>query len=103
MNESAGDKLFDTRPSRAAPRGSAKANKAVEPPATPRNIVGYALVALERSIDRGEGGLTYAVPEPLADLAVGDRVSVPLGRGNKPAAGYVVGRRDEADASIKHV
>ncbi|MEM6459571.1 MAG: primosomal protein N' [Planctomycetota bacterium] len=62
---------------------------------------GYALVALERSIDRAEGGLTYAVPETLADLAVGDRVAVPLGRGNRPANGIVVDRRDTPPAELE--
>ncbi|MEM9882941.1 MAG: primosomal protein N' [Planctomycetota bacterium] len=61
---------------------------------------GYVLVALERGIDRAEGGLTYAVPAGLADLRVGDRVSVPLGRGNKPADGIVVGRRDAPPAEL---
>ncbi len=64
---------------------------------------GYARVALERSIDSGEGGFTYAVPEALADLAVGDRVTVPLGRGNKPTSGVVVGLMDVVDAKIKRV
>ncbi|MEM9418161.1 MAG: primosomal protein N' [Planctomycetota bacterium] len=60
-------------------------------------------MALERSIDSGEGGYTYAVPESLADLAVGDRVTVPLGRGNKPAAGVVVELLTEADPAIKRI
>ncbi|MEM1109829.1 MAG: primosomal protein N' [Planctomycetota bacterium] len=64
---------------------------------------GYARVALERSIDSGEGGFTYAVPATLADLSVGDRVTVPLGRGNKPAAGVVVELLDEADPGIKRI
>ena len=88
--------LFDTGAAGRGPAASPGRSASAE-------AVGYALVALERSIDRGEGGLTYAVPETLSDLAVGDRVRVPLGRGNKPASGYVVGLRDEADASIKQV
>ncbi|MEX0776546.1 MAG: primosomal protein N' [Phycisphaeraceae bacterium] len=59
----------------------------------PGAIAGYADVALEQSIDSA-AGLTYAVPRQLADLAVGDRVLVPLGRGNKPVTGYVVRLRD---------
>lgn len=66
-------------------------------------MCGYARVALERSIDSGEGGFTYGVPASLADLAVGDRVTVPLGRGNKPASGVVVGRMEEADPKIKRI
>ena len=57
--------------------------------------VGYVRVALERSIDTAEGGLTYAVPRRLADVAVGRRVRVPLGRGDKPAFGYVIERMAE--------
>ncbi|MEM7624509.1 MAG: primosomal protein N' [Planctomycetota bacterium] len=94
MNESAGNMLFETGPGKPSRRSE---------PASPGDVCGYALVALERSIDRAEGGLTYAVPQSLSDLAVGDRVTVPLGRGNKPASGYVVGLRDEADASIKQI
>ena len=88
--------LFDTGAAGRGPAASSGRSASAE-------AVGYALVALERSIDRGEGGLTYAVPRTLSDLSVGDRVRVPLGRGNKPASGYVVGLRDAADASIKQV
>jgi primosomal protein N' (replication factor Y) len=47
-------------------------------------------VALEQGIDLSTSGLTYAVPQSLADLSVGQRVVVPLGRGNKPTSGYVM-------------
>jgi len=48
----------------------------------------FAVVAIERSLDRV---LDYAVPRSLATtLQVGQRVRVPLGRGNKPTHGYVV-------------
>ncbi len=48
----------------------------------------YASVAIERSLDKVLG---YSVPAALASIiAVGQRVRVPLGRGNKPAHGYVV-------------
>lgn len=50
----------------------------------------YADVAIERGIDLSPTGLTYRVPGVLAGLAVGERVVVPLGRGNKKATGYVV-------------
>ncbi len=51
--------------------------------------VGYAQVALEQGIDATATGLTYAIAESMRDLRVGDRVIVPLGRGNKPTHGYV--------------
>lgn len=50
----------------------------------------YADVAIERGIDLSPTGLTYRVPTSLSDLAVGERVVVPLGRGGKRALGYVV-------------
>ena len=62
---------------------------------------GYVRVALERGIDTAEGGLTYAVPEKLAGLAVGERVRVPLGRNNKPAVGYVVERMGQLDDALQ--
>ena len=51
---------------------------------------GFVTVALERSIDAAGGGFSYSVPAALAGLAVGQRVTVPLGRGNKPVSGWVV-------------
>jgi len=71
-----------------------------------QRTVGFAHVALERGIDSGASGLAYAIPEPLADLDVGSRVIVPLGRGNKPVSGYVVGLAQQTDvdpAKIKHI
>lgn len=54
-------------------------------------------VALESSLDKT---LTYGVPRSLdGALAVGMRVRVPLGRGNRPAMGYVVDLPDHADVS----
>jgi primosomal protein N' (replication factor Y) len=48
----------------------------------------FAGVALERGIDRV---LDYRVPSGIAaELQVGQRVRVPLGRKNRPARGYVV-------------
>ena len=58
-------------------------------------ITGYAQVVLERGLDTG--ALTYAVPEVMADLEVGQRVMVPLGRANKPVAGYVTERLANTD------
>ena len=50
----------------------------------------FAVVAVERGVDATGAGLTYAVPQSLADLTVGDRVVVPLGRNNKRVNGFVV-------------
>lgn len=50
-------------------------------------------VVVERGLDRpgaGADGLTYAVPESLGTPTLGDRVEVPLGRGNRAVAGVVV-------------
>lgn len=58
--------------------------------------VGYARVAVERGVDRYPDGLTYAIPASLSDLASGDRVIVPLGKGDAPTASYVI---DIADST----
>jgi len=60
-------------------------------------IAGYAQVATERSVDIGREGLTYAVPRALADLRVGERVVVPLGRGDRNVSGYVISRSDHSE------
>jgi primosomal protein N' (replication factor Y) len=68
--------------------------------------VGYARVAVERGIDRYPEGLTYGIPKQLGDLAPGERVVVPLGRGDKPTPGYVVeisGQTDVPAESIKMI
>jgi primosomal protein N' (replication factor Y) len=57
--------------------------------APPRDFV---QVAVERGVDHYPDGLTYSVPAALADVREGDRVSVPLGRGNATVDGYVVQR-----------
>ncbi|MEM9252179.1 MAG: primosomal protein N' [Planctomycetota bacterium] len=62
-----------------------------------RPVAGYARVAVEQGVDVAGEGLTYAVPAGMDGVAVGARVSVPLGRGNKPASGYVVGLRSVGD------
>lgn len=66
---------------------------------------GYARVAVERAFDRTAGGLTYAVPAELSDLEVGERVVVPLGRGNKPTQGFVVdmGVEVEDDFDVRKI
>ena len=66
---------------------------------------GYVRVAVERGLDRYPLGLTYALDDDLADVSVGERVIVPLGRGNSLAEGYVVETFPETDSpgTIKHV
>lgn len=55
----------------------------------------FAGVAIEKSIDRL---LDYSIPKSLlAQLRVGQRVRVPLGRTNKPSSGYVVTIHDHTD------
>ncbi|MEM1186402.1 MAG: primosomal protein N' [Planctomycetota bacterium] len=52
----------------------------------------FALVAVERGIDHSPSaaqGFSYRLPEG-ADAAPGDRVTVPLGRGNTPTNGVVL-------------
>ena len=57
---------------------------------TPPLIVAYAQVAPEQGVDVTASGLTYGIPESLKDLQVGDRVRVPLGRGNRAVSGFIV-------------
>ncbi len=54
------------------------------------SAVAFARVAPERALDLTADGLTYGVPESMADLEVGERVVVPLGRGDKPTPGFVI-------------
>lgn len=49
----------------------------------------YVRVAVERGFDAPDG-LTYAAPSSMPDLAVGERVIVPLGRGDARTEGYIV-------------
>ena len=61
------------------------------PPSSTSHDGPYAAVALEQSVDKE---LDYAIPPRFVTvLRVGQRVRVPLGRGNKPARGYVVAIR----------
>ena len=55
---------------------------------------GFAMVAVERGVDRYPDGLTYVVPQALAGLVEGQRVVVPLGRGDQSTRGTVVARLD---------
>ena len=64
---------------------------------------GYAQIALEKGIDTAPLGLTYAVPPPLGDLQVGQRVIVPLGRRHKPVPGYIVARSSDCDRPAAQV
>jgi primosomal protein N' (replication factor Y) len=66
------------------------------------DVVGFARVAVERSVDRYPDGLTYAIPSALKGLGAGESVVVPLGRGDTPTNGYVIEitGADEADPSL---
>ncbi|MCK5001110.1 MAG: hypothetical protein KAS23_16315, partial [Anaerohalosphaera sp.] len=50
-------------------------------------------VAFEAGVDCV---FSYVVPDGVGSVAVGQRVEVPFGRGNKPQVGFVVGVEDEA-------
>ncbi len=55
----------------------------------------FASVALEDALDKL---LDYSVPSNwAADLRIGQRVAVPLGKRNRPRFGYVVGIRQQTD------
>ncbi|QOV90782.1 replication restart helicase PriA [Humisphaera borealis] len=55
----------------------------------------FAAVAIEKSVDRA---LDYAIPKTLVgSVVVGQRVRVPLGRGNKPNFGYVTAIKPTTD------
>ncbi len=56
----------------------------------------FASVVPDRGIDRLEP-LTYRIPQSLSDLQVGDRVAVPLGRGNRATSGTVIAIADHTD------
>ena len=64
-------------------------------PPEPRSQGPFAAVAIEQSIDRT---LDYAVPASLAStIQIGQRVRVPLGKNNRPTAGYVVAIHPESN------
>lgn len=65
---------------------TASAHDAAQPP----KWVGFALVAPEQGIDLASQGLTYGVPADLPGVVAGDRVWVPLGKGDKVVPGYVL-------------
>lgn len=69
--------------------------------AGPTSSQRFAQVALEQGIDSSSTGLTYSIPETLSDIAVGDRVIVPLGRRNEQVSGFVVELAQQTD--ITHV
>ncbi|MFI4860681.1 MAG: primosomal protein N' [Phycisphaerales bacterium JB063] len=63
----------------------------------------FADVAIERGIDAAPTGLTYRVPQKLEPVAVGQRVVVPLGRGNRGATGYIIRLRDAVELDAKKI
>jgi primosomal protein N' (replication factor Y) len=62
--------------------------------------VAFARVVVERGVDRYPDGLTYAITSDLADLQPGERVIVPLGRGDARATGYVLEVSPETDVDV---
>ncbi len=58
--------------------------------------VGFVRVAVERGVDRYPNGLMYAIPPDLDAITLGDRVRVPLGRGDTVTPGYVIEICDSA-------
>ena len=76
------------------------AKRAAKTPSGPPPEGPFAAVAIEQSIDRM---LDYAIPPRLVPmLKIGQRVRVPLGRGNKPSHGYVVSVRPTTDYANPH-
>jgi len=67
-----------------------------EPEAEAAHAGRFAQVALEQGLEKPDG-LTYAVPDHLSDVRVGDRVIVPLGRKDRPVGGYVLSLSDQSD------
>src|SRR5262245_50827716 len=65
----------------------------VTPPPTPADRPGlYAEVVFDRPLDHA---FSYAVgPELVGQIAVGKRVRVPFGRGDRSTVGYCVGLTD---------
>jgi primosomal protein N' (replication factor Y) len=57
--------------------------------------VSHVQVAVERGVDRFPDGLSYGVPASMELLKIGDRVTVPLGRGNTPTPGWVIDVLDD--------
>src|SRR5438067_950569 len=73
----------------------------LDTPATPSSGL-YAEVVFDRPLDHA---YTYAVPEGLRNaIAVGKRVHVPFGRGDKATPGYCVGLSETApDRAVKEI
>ena len=75
----------------------------------PITIAQRVLVAVERGVDAYPEGLTYGVTPELATLRAGQRVTVPLGRGDATTHGWVVRVLESAenngisDAKLKAV
>src|SRR4051794_5493721 len=75
----------------------------VEPPPAPAPTAGlFAEVVFDRPLDHA---YSYAVPESMQDrIAVGKRVLVPFGRGDKSTVGYCVGVSPAApERAVKEV
>jgi primosomal protein N' (replication factor Y) len=74
-----------------ARRRGAKTGRPAPRPAPPHEpFVQRVLVAVERGMDAFPEGLTYGVTAKLSPLRAGQRVVVPLGRGDARSHGWVV-------------
>jgi len=61
------------------------------PDAAAERSVGRVRVAVEQGVDAAPEGLWYDVPASVGALPLGARVIVPLGRGDRPTPGWVIG------------
>jgi primosomal protein N' (replication factor Y) len=97
--------LFGNDPLEALGARNARRGKrdraAVKPASrTPREpFTQRVLVAVERGVDAYPEGLTYGVPASIAPLRAGQRVIVPLGRGDAATHGWVVRVLEAADSA----
>jgi primosomal protein N' (replication factor Y) len=100
--------LFGHDPLEALGARNARRGKRERSPSTPAKpisrtarepLVQRVLVAVERGVDAYPEGLTYGVTGSLAPLHAGQRVVVPLGRGDAATHGWVVRTLDATDSA----
>lgn len=59
-----------------------------------KQAVKIAKIAVSSAVFSFDKPFDYIIPETMQDIAAGQRVLVPFGRGNKPAEGFVLAVRD---------